>query len=305
MEAVLELTEKVESNKEDFFGVFLDLQKAFDTVDHELLKKKLERYGIRGNSLMYLSSFLENRKQYLAVGTTRTRSEYIKCRVPQGSVLGPLLFIIFINNYPFCLQECTALLFADDTCVLSKKEQILADESKSVTKWMRENKLVLNVKKNTAINFRRHKSQYSVAFGNANIQSVTAVKYLGIYIDRDLNFKAHFDYLCTKVAKITSMLRNMREILIGDHVLLFYNTNIKPVLQYGNIVYGNTNKTQMDRLCLMQRNAIRAMFNMSKHSSVDQVRVRLKILTVSELYIYDLMKSQCSNAYAMSLIVNA
>ena len=79
----------------------------------------------------------------------------------------------------------------------------------------------------------------------------------------------------------------------------------KPVLQYGTIVYGNTNKTQMDRLCLMQRNAIRAMFNMSKHSSVDQVRVRLKILTVSELYIYDLMKSQCSNAYAMSLIVNA
>ena len=133
--------------------VFLDLKKAFDTVDHDILIKKLEFYGIKNNALRWFISYLSNRKQVCKVGMSMSNGVNITAGVPQGSNLGPLLFLLYINDLPNCLNSSVPALFADDTNLTasdasaSEIQDILETELNKVHKWLLANKLILNVKK--------------------------------------------------------------------------------------------------------------------------------------------------------------
>ena len=133
--------------------VFLDFAKAFDTVNHQILLKKLNFYGIRGSAYEWFKSYLSNRTQYVKVSNVLSNQENIVCGVPQGSILGPLLFLIYINDLIFSCQEIEANLFADDTALIfSNKsceliEAVLNKELSSITEWLLANKLTLNIKK--------------------------------------------------------------------------------------------------------------------------------------------------------------
>ena len=150
------------NRKEHTIGVFIDLSKAFDTVDHCILLEKLTLYGIRGNELSWFQSYLKDRKQYTSVGDTFSSVLTIQCGVPQGSILGPLLFILYVNDMPSAVARLNVIMFADDTNLfISSKDikssiQIMNEELNKFTEWFCANKLSLNIDKTKFTPF--HKS---------------------------------------------------------------------------------------------------------------------------------------------------
>ena len=181
-------------NNESTLAVYLDLSKAFDTIDHTILLNKLEFYGIRGQALDWFSSYLYQRKQFVHYMGNDSHVETIKCGVPQGSVLGPLLFIIYTNDLPGCLNLTKSILFADDTTIYLSSNNIsylyttMNGELLKPTDWFRANKLSLNISKTNYILFtyqnRQVVTNIDLQLSDISIERTKYTKFLGIYIYR-------------------------------------------------------------------------------------------------------------------------
>ena len=203
--ALVNITERIKSlvdTGQYVCGIFIDLEKAFDTVNHNILCEKLNYYGLRGNVNKLFQSYLSNRKQYVSINGFDSEIKDLNCGVPQGSSLGPLLFLIYINDFKLCLEKCDSGHFADDTFIMysNKKlksiETIINTELKLVSKWLKLNKLSLNTNKTELIFFhsRQHLINYdgiSINFNGKKLQPVNQVKYLGVYIDKYLSWNFH------------------------------------------------------------------------------------------------------------------
>ena len=206
--ALVSLTEAVRytlDNKRFGCGIFIDLQKAFDTVNHKMLLLKLEHYGIRGCVLEWFRSFLSERKQYVSVNGSNSNLLSITCGAPQGSVLGPLLFLIYINDLPNVSKKLTFYLFADDTNIYCESKNVsdlmrtVNKELRSVKKWLDANKLSLNIDKTNYIIFHspsvRIPSDAVIKIGKKHIKRVKFVKFLGLLLDEHLSWKYHLSEL--------------------------------------------------------------------------------------------------------------
>ena len=189
-------------------AIFLDLAKAFDSVDHRILLKKLDYYGIRGKALQLFESYLNSRSQYVKVNNVTSSCINILFGVPQGSILGPLLFLIFINDLP----DATKLfvkLFADDTFLCTESEDFAALENEvnveldKVFVWLASNKLTLNIDKCKfmIISNKREIPKFSVKLDGISLKSCEAYKYLGVFIDKNLNWESHIEYITQKISK--------------------------------------------------------------------------------------------------------
>ena len=199
--SLVSLTEAVRNtldNKRFGCGIFIDLQKAFDTVNHKILLSKLEHYGIRGCALEWFRSYLSERKQYASVNGSKSTILSFTCGVPQGSVLGPLLFFIFINDLPNVSKKLKFCLFADYTNIyyesknVSDLTRILNKELQSAKKWLDANKLSLNIDKTNYIIFHSPSvnipSDAIIKIGKKHIKRVKFVKFLGVLLDEHLNW---------------------------------------------------------------------------------------------------------------------
>ena len=191
--ALISLTEMIKNtldNKRFGCGIFLDLQKAFDTVNHEILLNKLEHYGIRGIALAWFHFYLNNREQYASVNGYNSRNLNVTCGVPQGSVLGPLLFLIYINAIPNTSFKLAFYLFADDTSIyfesenLEQLQKIVNRKLKHVKKWLDANKLALNVDKTNFVIFHSPQKPLCeniiIKFGKQHVKKAKHVKFLGL-----------------------------------------------------------------------------------------------------------------------------
>jgi hypothetical protein len=188
-------------------AVFIDLSKAFDTLSHAKLIIKLRSYGILSTEIDWFQDYLFNRTQYVQLGTALSNAEKVKCGVPQGSIIGPLLFILFYNDFSLCLKHSEVIVYADDTVIfvpgkdLSIIEARLSADMKRIYEWCADNELILNLSKGktesmlfgTSKNLSLQTPVMNVTFGDKNINFTTSYKYLGIKIEPNLNMNSNFD----------------------------------------------------------------------------------------------------------------
>ena len=202
--------------------MLLDLSKAFDTLDHDILFSKLLNYGIRGVAFDWFRSYLSAREQYAGFGSASSSQQVIRCGVPQGSILGPLLFLLYINDIVRYCQNSNLVLFADDTNLLIEhvdfKELIrkASTELQHISSWFQMNKLSLNIDKTQFMIFRTpHKQipfQPTIAINNKQIERVTEIKFLGVFIDDLLNWKFHIRYKSKVISRNLGILHRIKKL---------------------------------------------------------------------------------------------
>ena len=182
-------------------SVFTNLEKAFDTVDHQILLQKLYHYGIRGLAHNWFQSYLFNRQQFFFISGSSSELMSIKCGVPQGSTLGPLLFLLYINDLNSVFNKAITIHFANDTHLsyaskkLSTTESVMTCESKILTEWLRSNKLALNSGKSELVIFRsktkKELDEITIKINKSKHSPVPNVNYLGVVLDEFLSWDAH------------------------------------------------------------------------------------------------------------------
>ena len=184
------------------------MSKAFDTINHKILVQKLDHYGIRGVTLQWFDNYLTNRKQIVKYNQTKSKEMTIKTGVPQGPILGPILFLLYINDIEHCSKLLSFILFADDTNIfysnscLKSLNKVIQEEVNKVAEWLNVNKLSLNIKKTKYIIFRstnkKLKHDVKVSINNINIEHVKSTTFLGIIIDECLTWNNHISEVAKK-----------------------------------------------------------------------------------------------------------
>ena len=248
--------------------VFHDFKKAFDTVDHNILLTKMNLYRIQGIALDWFRSYLTNRTQRCLVNGSLSRICSLKCGVPQGTILGPLLFLIYINDLPNCLTSCQPRMYADDTHITYADVDVnsiqlnLNHDLGNLNKWLISNKLTLNTAKTEFMltgskqKLSTLSSQPELSIDNVPIEKVTSVKSLGIFIDENLRWQTHIDKLSKKIASRIGAIKRIRDFLPTPTLHCIYNAAlIQSQFEYCNIVWGNCGKTLFDRLQKLQNRA--------------------------------------------------
>ena len=249
--------------------LLIDLKKAFDTIDHRILLRKLYSYGIRGTMFKWIESYLTGRSQYVIFDGKVSETRSIKCGVPQGSILGPLLFILSVNDMCNVSPILFKILYADDTCVLISGNHLnnlikmLNIELISLNNWFKANKLSLNTKKSFFMIFHRSRIKPNVinkvVIDNHDLTQVKSAKYLGVIIDHKLNWIEHISYVKSKISKGIGIMYKARQFLTKKTLLMLYHAYIYPYMTYCIEVWGCASQTQLNCLFLLQKKIIRIM----------------------------------------------
>lgn len=284
-------------------SLYMDLTKAFDHVDHDILLDKLFKYGIRGNAHDLIRSYLIGRDQYTEVNCISSKTKYrttyksehkiIKYGVPQGSVLGPLLFIIYVNDLPKVVNN-KMTLFADDTTVLFHNKDInnlVTDINSSLTciiKWLECNNLNINLDKTKVMNFKQRNNgiqKLHISYSGKQIDEINTIKFLGLYLDSDMKWKSHIDYVCKKLSKFAFALRMLRKVVNTNTLLTAYHGCVSSTLRYGIIFWGNS--VHKDLAFRAQKKCVRSISNIKQIDSCKPHFIKLGLLTLPCLYILE------------------
>ncbi len=284
--------------------LFLDLAKAFDTVDHHILEIKLRALGFKVSTVSWFSSYLSNRKQATKIGNVFSNTRNISCGVPQGSILGPFLFLCYVNDLPSHLLTTSSFLFADDMALIVRGydplqiEMQLNEELVNIAKWFDANKLAMNLKKTKVMHFRhcrniRNNVELNIALNGEVVESVQQFKYLGVTLDINLSFDAHIEILCGKVNSRNCLLRRVRNFVSKDLALSLYRALIEPHYRYCDYIYSGCSLTNARKLQVTQNNSLRAITRSDYQYPTEQLHTDLGI----EWLDVQAMKSVCIEMY--------
>ena len=247
-------------DKEISVGLFLDLTKAFDLVDHGILLKKMSAYGIRGLVNKWFESYLTHRIQMVEITHKNdstneitnyiSQKQYCKHGVPQGSILGPILFLIYVNDLGLHLKQGKPTFFADDTSIfisghcLNNIQTGIDNTVTQLLEWFENNKLIINTDKTVAVSFhhsQNNKAEYpSINLGSKPITYTNSTKFLGLWIDQNLKWSNHIQVLANKLGKICFALRIVSQSLRLDSVQALYFAYFHSSITYGIIFWGNS-----------------------------------------------------------------
>ena len=299
--AILDMVEKVRGAWDQgnvALGVLIDLKKAFDTVDHSILLAKLEHYGVRGTAHKLMSSYLEDRAQYVTYDGYESDRGELLCGVPQGSVLGPLFFLLYVNDMISACPELELVLFADDTNIFAQGKdpktmfQQVNSGLNELSRWFRCNRLTLNLKKTEYVFFGgpkyRGRALDTLAIGGEIIKRVEGARFLGVWIDKELKWTTHIDNVITKVNQLLGVSGRASSALDGNTLRTLYNGLVLPHLQYCLIAWGDfvggRNKTQAGKLLKLQKRFVGMMAEVRGRYHSDPLFSRFRVLKIDDLY---------------------
>ena len=278
--ALLQFSDDVLQNMENGLVtgvVFLDLKNAFDMVNHRILLLKLRALGVDDSAAAWFKSYLTNRCQRTVMGSTVSSPRLVNIGVPQGSVLGPLFFLVYRNDLAESLKNSKTSLFADDTaiyCTSSNAAELqrkLNEDLAHVKDWLTTHKLTLNVSKTKFMIIAGRQrlarvEEIELLVNEDTIEQTDSFKYLGIKLNEKMEWSDHIDYIQSKVAKL-GLLKRVKHLLPVWSREIIYNTMIQPILDYGDIVWGDRfNEVQMNRLQVLQNKAAKIILNQSMFS---------------------------------------
>ena len=310
--ALIKITESIQEaidNKNFACGVFIDLQKAFDTVNHSILLNKLEYYGIRGLSNKLFQSYLHNRKQYVKINGVKSALAKIIHGVPQGSILGPLLFLIYINDLNNAIEHSAVFHFADDTNLLyidsslKKINKYINHDLKNLCQWLRANKISLNQGKTEILLFKS--SQKSITktlnfrMSGQKVALSNATKYLGVIIDENLTFKSHITQLALKLGHANGILSKIRHYVSPETLLSIYHAMFSSHLTYASQIWFNSENTINSQISKLQNKALRIMNFKPYDTPSTPLYKKLEILKIADhtklllaLFIHDFLNNK-------------
>ena len=292
--ALMELTEDLAQALDDrmhTIGVFIDLKKAFDTIDHKILLNKLYHYGLRGKANDWIKSYLEHRKQYVKIENVESDYMDVVCGVPQGSILGPKLFILYINDMCNVTKYLKFILFADDTNLfcsghdINKLSKMVSDELYKLKDWFAVNRLSLNINKTNYMVFsnRRYVADVRIQICNVNISRVNVTKFLGVLIDDKLTWKEHIELVKTKVSKGIFLLNRAKHVLKSDALLTLYNSIVLPYMNYCCEIWGSTYKSRIHGIVLLQKRAMRIIHGTQYREHTSKLFLKSRALKLMDL----------------------
>ena len=294
--ALLDLVDKISNalaKKEHVISVFMDLSKAFDTLDHTILISKLEHYGIRGTALNWFKSYLYGRLQYTCINSVCSSTQRIKYGVPQGSILGPLLFLIYVNDIVNSSSLLKFILFADDTtvifshCDMELLFDTLNNELPKISSWFKSNRLSLNLLKTHFINFKGSRvildNAGRIEIDGVLIEEKKAATFLGVVINEFLTWDDHISKVLKSVSRCIGILFKLKHCLPLHILLTLYNSILLPHISYCNIVWGSF-KSKNHQIYLLQKKAIRVCAGSDFYDHTDPLFYRFKTLKVDDIH---------------------
>ena len=301
-------------------AVFIDFQKAFDTVNHQILIKKLPYFGINGKIKNWLSSYLSNRKHFVSILGFDSQPQHVKHGVPQGSVLGPLLFLLYINDLHRGIKYSKTYHFADDTNLLNINNSIFKIKSqlnrdlKTLHIWLLANKISLNESKTELIFFRKPSQKIplvKIKVNGTRIVPVTNLKYLGVQLDEFLSGSAHCKTLHTKLSRALGMISKIRYYLKDNEsqLLSLYHSIFSSHMLYGCQSWGLNDNNEVRKIQTLQNRALRLVTFADKPNSVYQhnvdIYIDLRLLKFRDvvtlknlLFVHDFFNNNLPESFA-------
>ena len=275
-------------------GTFIDLEKAFDTVNHKILLEKLSYYGVKGNALYWLRDYLTNRKQCVILDES---SSYlpITCGVPQGSILGPLLFTIYINDMHKAVLNSIVYHFADDTNLIYSCKNIkvlrknMNDDLSSIYIWLCANRLSINSAKTEFILFKPPKckieDRFTLKLNNITIFESTKLRYLGVILDNKLSWKYHIHELAKKLSRATGVINRLKDNSVPTKALLsVYFAIFQSHLIFGLSVWGQANELYLQKIRTIQNKVLRKITNADFDTHITDIFKQANVLKLTDLF---------------------
>jgi len=296
--ALISLTNTVLSafdNRRALLGIFIDFSKAFDTIDHLILIQKLEQFNFSADAIAWIKSYLTNRKQVTVINKTFSQFENVCIGVPQGSILGPTLFLLYINDLVGVVTKFQPILYADDTNLFYESDNLDRDvheinkELNSIEKWCVKNKLTLNTDKTYYIVLKNYQSSQTLTpntltIFNKPISEAESIKFLGVYIDKTLSWKSHIDNLCERIRPMVGALYRCSKFLPKKVLILIYNALVNSKLNYCIEAWGKTSDSNLNKLIVYQKKIIRIIFKKRPLSHTLELFKKSAILSIEKLY---------------------
>ena len=287
----------------------VDYSRAFDTVNHAILLRKLERYGIRGAGLTLLASYLRDRPQSVCLNGRYSNNILTNISVPQGSVVGPFLFLVYITEIPFLSNYFMPTIFADD-CTLSLVGDDLnylvnlCNTELSIFKsWSDANRLTINVEKTNCFfisNIHPLLPEASILLENHELDIVNCVKFLGLFLDNKLKFDTHIKHICSKVSKSIGIIFRIRSLVPKKLLRNIYFSLVQPYFLYCLPVFASTYQVHLNPLIKLQKTAIRAINVAGFNDHTNPLFLNSKILKLQDQYKHSLGCYMYDNQYLLN-----